>query len=138
MVRAATSADRDGLVDLEQTCFGSDAWSRALVQTALADDVVLVTGDLTGYVIVRVVDGVADLDRIAVHPDHRERGTGRVLLSAAIGWVRGRADRMLLEVAETNASAVALYSSAGFDVIHRRRGYYAGGTDALVMELSLE
>lgn len=138
MTRTGTSADLDGLVELEQICFGSAAWSHTLVQAALADDLVLVTDDLAGYVIVRVVDGVADLDRIAVHPDHRERGTGRVLLSSAIDRIRDRAVRMLLEVAETNAPALALYSSVGFGEIHRRRDYYPGGTDALVMELVLD
>jgi len=137
MTRAGTSADLDALVDLERRCFGSGAWGSGLVEQALAAGQVLVVDD-AGYVVVRVVGDVADLDRIAVEPDRRGRGLGRALLAAAVTRAAtAGAERMLLEVADDNASALALYSSAGFVEIHRRRGYYPGGIDAVVMERSL-
>ncbi len=44
---------------------------------------------------------------------------------------------MFLEVATDNAPALALYTAAGFVEVGRRRRYYAGGSDALVMRLVL-
>lgn len=45
--------------------------------------------------------------------------------------MRGRT--VLLEVAAGNESAIALYGGYGFEQISRRRGYYAGGEDAVIM-----
>jgi ribosomal-protein-alanine N-acetyltransferase len=39
----------------------------------------------------------------------------------------------VLEVAEGNQAGRRLYGRAGFAVVGRRRGYYGGGEDALVM-----
>jgi ribosomal-protein-alanine N-acetyltransferase len=44
---------------------------------------------------------------------------------------------MHLEVSETNEAARALYAGAGFAVSGRRRGYYADGSDALVLRRAL-
>jgi ribosomal-protein-alanine N-acetyltransferase len=41
---------------------------------------------------------------------------------------------MLLEVAESNKNASALYAGVGFVQISRRHGYYPGGEDALIMQ----
>ncbi len=45
--------------------------------------------------------------------------------------------RMLLEVAADNAGALEFYVAQGFADIHRRRGYYAGSVDGLVLEKPL-
>ena len=45
---------------------------------------------------------------------------------------------MLLEVADHNTAAIALYGSFGFGTISRRGRYYPDGADALVMELEIK
>ena len=45
---------------------------------------------------------------------------------------------MFLEVAEDNFPARALYVACGYRPVGRRRGYYAGGGDALVLRLPLQ
>jgi ribosomal-protein-alanine N-acetyltransferase len=40
---------------------------------------------------------------------------------------------MFLEVAADNTAARALYAAAGYQQVGQRRGYYAGGIDALVL-----
>jgi len=42
----------------------------------------------------------------------------------------------MLEVADTNAPALALYAATGFTEVARRRDYYGRGHDAVVMELA--
>ncbi len=100
------------------------------------DRVVLVAneGEVVGYVVLLVpaaLEDPVDLLRIAVAPAERRTGIGRQLMSAALQRCTGRT--ILLEVAESNESAKALYRGFGFTEISRRRGYYAGGEDAVIM-----
>lgn len=140
-VRPALPADLRWLVTLEAACFATEAWSEAQVREELAGDRSVLVLDTrpspAGYASVSVAAEDAELLRIAVDPEHRRAGWGRVLLGAALDAARqGGAVRMLLEVDAENAAAIALYASAGFATIARRRGYYRG-RDALVMERDL-
>ncbi|MFI5426440.1 ribosomal protein S18-alanine N-acetyltransferase [Aeromicrobium sp. UC242_57] len=139
MIRAAGPDDVAAIVAIEQACFGATAWSEGLVRDEVASErhVVLVCG-ADAYGAVSVAGEDSDLDRIAVLPAARGRGLARQLLEALIDRARDLgAGRMLLEVAADNDAAIGLYESFGFDTISTRRGYYAGGVDALVMELAI-
>jgi ribosomal-protein-alanine N-acetyltransferase len=140
MTRPATIRDVLTLVAIERECFGTDAWSERLVREEVLSDrhVVRVAGDLDAYAAISLAGDVADLERIATRPAARGRGRARELLEDVLDDARDRgAERMLLEVAADNAVAVALYESCGFATIATRRAYYAGGVDALVMELAI-
>jgi predicted GNAT family acetyltransferase len=54
-----------------------------------------------------------------VHPDHRGRGYGQMLLSAASRQIVGRGENPFLHVFSSNASAIALYRRQGMEI--RRR-----------------
>lgn len=137
-IRLATGADLAGVVDLDAVCFGSAAWSAGSWADEFdrPDRVIQVAGpdaSIAGYVVSSVpadVHDTVDLTRIAVALAWRRTGLGARLLRAALRSVPGR--QVLLEVAESNDAARALYRRAGFTVIGRRRGYY-GAVDALVM-----
>jgi len=65
-----------------------------------------------------------------------------VQVEAAAGLALGLgAEALFLEVADDNAPAIALYESAGFERVGRRRGYYAKGrrtpADAFVYRRAL-
>lgn len=140
MTRPASDSDVAAIARIEQACFGPSAWSESLVADEVRSGrhVVLVADDLTGYGAISLAGDVADLDRIAVLPAARGLGVARELLTALVDSARDLdAERMLLEVAADNVAAIGLYASFGFDTISRRRGYYAGGVDALVMELAI-
>lgn len=143
MIRDAALTDVGALVDVEAACFAGDAWSPGLVESELAGDnrsVLLACdgADVLGYGSIAVVDDVADLQRIAIVPDVRRRGLGRELLEELLAKAAGLgATRILLEVTAANKAAIGLYESFGFVPISRRRGYYADGSDALVMERAL-
>ncbi|HSX68364.1 GNAT family N-acetyltransferase [Nocardioides sp.] len=90
---------------------------------------------LSGYVLMRTVGEVSDLQRIGVAPSRQRAGLAAALLAAAIAGVREEgAERILLEVAEDNAAARAFYARAGFVEIDRRPRYYRHEVDALVLE----
>jgi ribosomal-protein-alanine N-acetyltransferase len=141
MSRLAVADDVPAIVRVEQACFGASAWSERLVTDEVAGDrhVVLVSDDLAAYGAVSLAGDVADLDRIAVMPASRGQGLAHELLSDLVDRARDLgADRMLLEVAADNVAAIGLYEGHGFDTISIRKGYYAGGVDAQVMELSIQ
>lgn len=133
----------DAVAALEAEVFGVDAWSPAQVASELGGPgrrgwVVESTGAVVGYAITWRSGDVVDLQRIAVHPAHRNRGLARALLEAAVAAGRSEgADRMLLEVGAGNGAALGLYAAAGFVEIDRRRRYYRDGADAVVLRLPL-
>ncbi len=96
----------------------------------------------TGFILIRVMAGEAEVLTLAVDPAGRRAGVGRRLVKAAVraAYDLGAAS-LFLEVAEDNAAALALYWSAGFTEIGRRRGYYRRGDgpamDALVLKRAL-
>jgi [ribosomal protein S18]-alanine N-acetyltransferase len=140
VVRPAMQADLDGVAGLDAACFGAAAWSTAswADEFGRADRRVLVavTGSvLSGYVALIVPEFAADpvdLTRIGVAPAVRRTGVAAGLMAAALDAVPGRV--VMLEVAEGNDAALALYRATGFSEIGRRRGYYGDG-DALIMRL---
>lgn len=141
MTRLAGPADVAAVVAIEGACFGASAWSEGLVADEIGSDrhIVLVTDDLAAYGAVSLAGEIADLDRIAVLPSSRGQGVATGLLTDLIDRARDLgAERMLLEVAADNTAAIGLYEAYGFDTISTRTGYYAGGVDALVMELTIE
>jgi ribosomal-protein-alanine N-acetyltransferase len=130
-LRPATAADIEALAALEADLFGGDAWSPASVGAEVAAGRVLVADDegIAGYVVTLAAGDVLDLMRIAVRPDRRRHGLAHALLEAA-----STGGRMLLEVSERNAGAIAFYAAEGFTEIARRDRYYRDGSTAVVME----
>lgn len=90
-----------------------------------------------GFALGRVVLDEAELLTLAVDPDFRRQGIGSACLDAfEAEAVRRGATVLHLEVAETNAPAIALYLSRGWERSGRRKAYYAspgGRTDAILM-----
>jgi ribosomal-protein-alanine N-acetyltransferase len=92
-------------------------------------------GAIAGYVLTwKVVDEIHLLN-VAVAPEHRRAGVGRMLVEDVVARAResGMA-RILLEVRASNVAAVALYEALGFSRFNLRAGYYADGEDAVEME----
>jgi ribosomal-protein-alanine N-acetyltransferase len=159
--RAAPPADelhiaRGGAVDLDAVTrvmtaafddrFG-EAWTRSQcagilpmpgVELVLARDG---DGDLAGFSLFRTVADEAELLLLAVSPECRRRGIGRMLLDHFMDRARDAgAGRVHLEVREGNP-AVIMYRQAGFSLAGRRpkyyRGRFGGDYDALTLSLRL-
>jgi ribosomal-protein-alanine N-acetyltransferase len=134
----------DALADLHRRSFQTPPpWSAADFSGLLADPLcfLLVEGD-AGFLLGRAVAGEAELLTLAVLPEARRRGLGRKLVARFLYQARLRgAERAFLEVSAENAGALALYESAGFSPVGRRKGYYqtpgAPAIDALVLQRDL-
>lgn len=144
-VRAATEADLDAVVASESANLGADAWSPGLLAEGLAGRVphasyvvAEVGGAVVGHAVVSVVVDVAELQRIAVGAAHRRTGVASALLDACVAAARaGGANRLLLEVRQDNAAALAFYAARGFVEVDRRPRYYRDGATAVVMRLGI-
>jgi ribosomal-protein-alanine N-acetyltransferase len=91
-------------------------------------------GALLGYMLFWHVVDELHLLNVAVAVDARRRGIGRALMDDLLAYAREHgAVRILLEVRASNAPALALYESLGFERFNVRAGYYADGEDAIEM-----
>lgn len=142
----AMPADLDEVLRLERSGFDHAGWSRDAWAAEVdgADRRVVLARDeeagVLGAATFQVVPGadVADLHRVVVDPDHRGQRIGEELVVDGERWARAiGAAKMLLEVEEGNAPALALYRRLGFTQIARRENYYGAGHHALVMEKEL-
>ena len=146
MIRAATPADVDAVARLEAESLGIDAWSRALVEDGITGALPTIhylvaedDGEVTAYAVASIVADIAELQRIAVAPAARRRGIATALLAEVVDRARkSKADRLLVEVRETNEEALAFYAASGFVEVDRRPRYYRDGATAVVMRRSLE
>jgi len=148
-LRAVTLADVAILAALHadgsDEPWSADAFARLLVLPGTVGRLAIVAsakGPLpAGFVLARCAGGEAEILTINVAKDWRRRGVGRALLDAGIAAV-GDAARLLLEVAEGNEPALALYRGIGFAPVGRRIGYYARAEgrreDALIMALPID
>ncbi len=91
-----------------------------------------------GFVLARVAADEAEILTLAVIPAARRGGRGHALLRAAEHKAAASgARKMFLEVAPANLAARALYSSAGYAEVGRRKNYYRDGSDALLLACPL-
>lgn len=97
--------------------------------------------EIVCYGIMSVGGGEAHVLNICVRAASRERGHARRMLRELARRARILdADTLFLEVRPSNAPALRLYLSEGFNEIGIRRGYYparGGREDALVLALAL-
>ena len=142
-VHRATAADLPALGRLERACF-SDPWSEASLREAMTAPGALSlaaerAGHTAGYLIARVIAGVAEILTIGVDPGHRRHGVGNCLLEHTLALLRSEgAHEVWLEVRESNHAAQAMYRGLGFRPGGMRRAYYRRPTeDALVLKLDL-
>ncbi len=129
----------EAVARLEAQCF-STPWShRELISELENTWAIWITavenGVLAGYLGIQYGPDGADIMSIATSPDFRGKGVAKQLLfhmetrlkALHLKWIT-------LEVRPSNASALALYTSHGFQQVGRRPKYYQKPTeDALLL-----
>ena len=125
IIRKMRLEDVSAIAKLEQICF-SDPWSETSIKSELnnplsywlvADD----NGTFAGYVGSQSVLDSADMMNIAVAPEYRRRGVGRMLINNLISYLREqKVIALLLEVRVSNMAAISLYQKFGFQQVGRR------------------
>ncbi len=93
-------------------------------------------GATHGYLVVHRVQDELEVLSLAVAAAGRRRGTGRALLERALASEPG-VRAVQLEVRSNDAAAQVFYERLGFRPVGRRRGFYPGGVDALLLTRTL-
>jgi len=139
IIREMKIDDVPKIAELERVCF-SDPWSEKSIASELNNRlsfwlVAEVDGEIAGYVGSQSVLDSADVMNIAVAPDHRRKGIGRLLIEKLISALEKRDIHfLLLEVRVSNFPAIALYEKLGFQQVGRRPKYYHNPReDALIL-----
>ena len=148
-MRDAGELDAAAVAGLEQRNLGIDAWSPGLVAEAVSGRLptlrVLVAEadgergtEVVGFAVASVVADVSELQRIAVDRPYRRTGLARALLQRVCEVAaEAGAERLLLEVREDNAGAIAFYETECFSEVGRRSRYYRDGATAVVLSRAL-
>ncbi len=140
LVQPAGPLHATALAAIHERAFDTgDVWNAAIMagQLGMPGVFALIAGT-SGMIMIRRAGDEAEILTLAVVPERRQQGVGRALLTAATEAARRHgAEKLFLEVSTRNPAARGLYQAAGFVQVGRRRAYYADGSDALVLSLSL-
>lgn len=135
-----TIEDLDAICQLERLCFplpwSREAFRMEIEKNKCAKYFVAKDGDkAVGYGGMWIVLDEAHITNIAVHPDYRRRGIGRLIMQTLMDVaIKLGIERMTLEVRVSNKPAIQLYKSLGFEEGGIRKGYYSDNReDALIM-----
>lgn len=139
-----TRENLPAIAAIERECF-TVAWSEEMFADMLDNPSALFytahieNHILCGFAGMYLIAGEGQILNIAVSERFRRRGIARTLLSRLLDDCRtAGAERVLLEVRESNLPAQALYESFGFGFCGKRKRYYTHPTeDALVLLLTL-
>ena len=127
----------------------ADGWDTAAIARLLdhPGSIALVAShgvppNIGGFILARLAADEAEILTMAVTEDWRRKGVANRLVGGLKrGAQRGGAQSIFLEVAVSNAPAIALYTANGFAEVGRRKGYYARTgappEDAVVMRCNL-
>ena len=141
ILRPMERADLEQVLAVENQCYAfpwsAELFLRELENPLATVDLLWMGGDLAGYLCSWLVAGELQILNVATAPAFRRRGVAATLLRHALA--RGRQQGFqgaFLEVRASNFEAIALYGTFGFKPVSLRKGYYADGEDALLMELT--
>jgi ribosomal protein S18 acetylase RimI-like enzyme len=123
ILRDATVADAPAVIELWQTCDLTRPWNDPLADFAQAlggpASMVLIAGHgeaLAGSIMVGFDGHRGWVYYLAVAPDFRRHGLGRMLMDGAEAWLRTRgAPKIQLMVREDNHAALDFYEALGLE-----------------------
>ena len=129
------------LAELEKQCFHAP-WSEKMLREELGGGIFLVAeqdGKVQGYVGCQTVLDEGYITNVAVSPDFRRQGIARALIAELTAKAEeNKLAFVTLEVRESNAPAIALYTGAGFAPVGKRKNFYSNPTEnAVLMTISL-
>lgn len=130
IIRPMERADVSRVHEIECTCFRSP-WSKLALLGELRNDVahylvMEVDGIICGYGGMWVLFEEAHVTNVAIMPEYRGQGRGKRLMLAMMRHaVKRGAEKMTLEVRESNMVAQKLYAGLGFEQNGFRPGYYS-------------
>jgi [ribosomal protein S18]-alanine N-acetyltransferase len=92
------------------------------------------SGEIVGFIVVRLVPPEAEILNLAVNPENREQGVATSLLEVVLSKLqKGNATRLHLEVRPSNTPAISFYQKHLFTLAGVRRNYYREPAEAALL-----
>jgi len=138
LIRIATSNDLADILSIEKKVF-KHPWSKEQLswelnsQPTAENYVMIARGNMIGYLFSHVVDDDVQILNIAIDIPFQHKGYGEQLLSYFLDQFNTDIS-IHLEVRKSNFPAINLYLKFGFHETGTRKGYYADGEDAIIMQ----
>jgi len=89
---------------------------------------------VAGYICFRDIVGESELLNLSIHPHYRRMGLGKQLMAFYLDFsVRMGIRACYLEVSVSNEPAIRLYNHFSYHAVGRRKRFYQGRVDALLM-----
>ena len=122
------------VAQIEEACF-SKPWDELSIAAELKNEfsqfyIAVENGRGVGFVGLYALTGEADIVRVGVLPQYRNRGIARAVLNKSLENVDGD---VFLDVRESNAPAINLYRSLGFYDTGVRKDYYSDPEENAVL-----
>lgn len=128
-IREIGQKDIEQVHEIEKNCF-SDAWSTTgILESLIQNHTVLLgawsDGKLMGYVIAYFSADDCEIARIAVDEPCRRKGAALKLLEELKGiCLKKQAEKIILDVRQSNEAAISLYKKIGFAQDGIRKNFY--------------
>jgi len=138
LIRIATLNDLADILSIEKKVF-KHPWSKEQLswelnsQPVAENYVMIARGNMVGYLFSHVVDDDVQILNIAIDIPFQHKGYGEQLLSYFLDQFNTDSS-IHLEVRKSNFPAINLYLKFGFHETGTRKGYYADGEDAIIMQ----
>lgn len=132
--RLLKKEEAPAVLPLETICF-SHPWTLENIESELVKETAIFIGafyeeQLVGYASCYLVQDVAYMNNVGVHPDYRQMGIGEKLM-ATLEELAGEKGAVVLtlEVRSKNAVAIAMYNKLGYKKHGVRRFFYRDPVD---------
>lgn len=144
-IRMMQPTDLKAIAEVERAAYDYP-WSLGIFRDCLLAGYYCIAleidGVVSGYSIMSIAAAEAHVLNLCVHPRMQHRGFGRRLLTTLLDKAKGAGvDKVFLEVRPSNAHALSLYRSVGFEEIGMRPAYYQarwGREDAVILAAMLK
>ena len=133
-----TISDFEKIKDTLQSDF-DEFWNANILKSELESEnskyIVLEENDIIlGFAGILITPDDTQITNIVTKKSERNKGIGSLLLDRLIKMSEEfNRDNNRLEVNEVNTPAISLYKKKGFEIVGRRKKYYNGINDAIIM-----
>lgn len=136
-IKKMTLEDFDEIKDVLQIEF-DEFWTSSILKSELESDlskyvVAKENGKIVGFAGVIILPDDVEITNIVTKKSERKKGIGKILLDKLIKMAFELKKDISLEVNEENFAAINLYKKSGFEEVGRRKKYYNGINDAIIM-----
>ena len=137
IMRKANHSDINSIFRIEKDVFKEENWSHNMIHNSISDIatttyVIEELENIVAYCMVKITDNEFEIINFAVAPLFQRKGRGKLILEFFLKQIPINSS-VFLEVKKSNAAAINLYNSTGFQIINIRYNYYKDGSDAFIM-----